>query len=152
MNKIYPAIISIVLALVIGLYFFGPKETFLKHDCLIQKSGMCRISQDGIQLELTLSPNPIIPTEDLTYNLKVKGFNAKKVTMRILGHDMDMPEIPRDEQVFDLETFLKKDEYKATRTFPTCTEKLMIWRLYLVLQGEKDIVRTTFDLEVKRRP
>lgn len=152
MNKIYPAIITIVLAVVVGLYFFGPKETFLKHDCRIQESGSCSVSQDGISIKLEISPVPIIPTEDLSYTLKVKGFNAKKVTMRVLGHDMDMPTIPKDEQVFNLETFLKKDEYKATRTFPTCTEKLMIWRLYLVLQGDKDIVRTTFDLEVKRQP
>ncbi|MCR9203948.1 MAG: hypothetical protein NXH75_05195 [Halobacteriovoraceae bacterium] len=152
MNKIYPAIITIVLAVVVGLYFFGPKETFLKHNCLLQKTGSCLIKQDGISLNLSLSPIPIIPSKDLTYQLKVKGFDALKVTMRVLGHDMDMPSIPKDEQVFDLETFLKKDVYKATRTFPTCTENLMIWRLYLVLQGEKDIVRTTFDLEVKKVP
>lgn len=147
MSKLYPVLITILLGLVLGLYFFGPKEIFLKHQCMIQKTGQCVVEQEGIAVDLTISPNPIIPTEDLTYELKLKGIKAKKVTVRLLGHDMEMP---RDEQVFDLESFLKPDEYKGTRTFPTCTEKVMTWRIYLVIQGEQSVVRTTFDLEVKR--
>lgn len=152
MNKVYPAIIAVVLAVVIGLYFFGPKETFLKHSCVIQETGTCIVKKEDLSLQLTISPTPIIPTQDLNYKLKLNGFKAKKVTLRILGHDMDMPDIAKDEQVFDLKSFLKKDEYEATRTFPVCTESLMIWRLYLVIQGEKDIIRTTFDLEVSKAP
>lgn len=150
MNKVYPTVIAIVLAIVLGLYFFGPQETFISHTCNIQENGTCTVAKDGIELTLKISPIPIIPTEDLTYHLKVKGIQPSRVTMRVLGHDMEMPTTPIDEQVFDMETFLKKEEYQSVRTFPTCTEKIMIWRLYLVIQAEGKIVRTTFDLEVKR--
>lgn len=148
MNKLYPALIVIMLAGVTGHYFFGPKEVFIRHNCLIQTTGTCTVSQDGIELTLKINPNPIIPTEDVTYELQVVGFKPELVTMRILGHDMEMP---RDEQVFTMESFLKTQEFKATRVFPICTEKIMTWRLYLVLKGEGHWVRTNFDLEVKRK-
>lgn len=145
MNKVYPLVLTILLAFVIGHYFFGPQEVFLRHNCLIQKTGHCVTSQDGITLDLTISPLPIVATEDLKYDLKITGMMADKVIARLLGHDMEMP---RDEQVFPMESFLKRDEFQAIRNFPICTEKEMTWRLYLVIQGEKKVVRTTYDLVV----
>lgn len=151
MSKIYPVIIIVLLALVTGHYLFGPKEVYLRHNCDIQKTGTCTVSQDEITLKVTINPNPIIPTEDVTYTLTATEKGAEipveNVTLRILGHDMEMP---RDEQVFPLESFLKKSEFKATRTFPTCTEKLMTWRLYFVIKAKNRWIRTNFDLLVKR--
>jgi hypothetical protein len=148
MVKVYPIVIVLLLAGVTAHYFFGPKEVFIRHNCLIQKTGNCTIEQSGVALSLTLNPNPIIPTEDVTYELKTSGVDVESVTLRVLGHDMEMP---RDEQVFPLKSFLKDNEFQATRTFPTCTEKLMTWRLYLVIKGKNKWVRTTFDLEVARK-
>jgi hypothetical protein len=147
MNKIYPALIIILLALVTGHYFFGPKEIFIKHKCYLQDTGVCNVSEGGVNLELKISPLPISATQDLTYELTTTGITPESITMRVLGHDMKMP---RDEQVFELEAFLKQNLFKATRVFPACTEKLMKWRLYLVIKGQDKWVRTTFDLEVKR--
>jgi hypothetical protein len=147
MSKLYPIVVVTLLALVTGHYLFGPKEIYLKHNCDIQKEGSCTIKQDDLSFTFSLNPNPIIPTEDVSYTLVAKGLDIEKVTLRILGHDMEMP---RDEQVFPLDSFLNKEEYKATRTFPTCTEKLMTWRLYFVIKAKNIWVRTSFDLEVKR--
>lgn len=151
MSKIYPVIIVTLLALVTGHYLFGPKEIFMRHDCDIQKTGSCSVTQDGITLNVAINPNPIIPTEDVTYTLNIHENGTEiaieNVTLRILGHDMEMP---RDEQVFPLESFLKKSEFKATRAFPTCTEKLMTWRLYFVIKAKNRWIRSNFDLLVKR--
>lgn len=147
MKKLYPVVLVIIIAGITGHYFFGPKEVFIRHQCLIQKTGECTVEQEGVRLILKISPNPIIPTEDVTYHLNTTGVVPEAITLRILGHDMEMP---RDEQVFPLKAFLKKNEFQATRVFPTCTEKLMTWRLYLVIKGKDKWVRTTFDLEVKR--
>lgn len=147
MKKLYPALIVIIIAAITGFYFFGPKEVFIRHQCMLQKTGTCVVEQDGVVLELTLSPMPIVPTEDLTYVLKTTGVNPQNITFRLLGHDMNMAQ---DEQVFKMESFLKKDEFQATRVFPICTEKVMTWRLYVVIKGEKKWVRTMFDLEVSR--
>lgn len=148
MTKIYPIIIIVLLALVTGHYLFGPKEIFIKHNCLIQKLGTCTVSEGGVSLELKIAPLPIVPTEDVTYELKTAGVKPESITMRILGHDMEMP---RDEQVFELKSFLKNDQFTGTRAFPICTEKLMTWRLYLVIKGEDKWVRTAFDLEVQKK-
>lgn len=147
MKHLYPLLIVALLALVAGHYFFSPKEVYIIHQCKIQKTGTCIVSQDGVTLELTINPTPIIPTEDLHYLLKTQGVETERATIRLLGHDMEMP---RDEQVFDLKSLLNPDRLEATRVFPTCTEKVMTWRIYLVLKGKEKWVRTTFDLEVKK--
>lgn len=132
-----------------GHYLFGPKEIYLRHSCDLQKTGSCTISNEGVTLEVTINPNPIIPTEDVTYTLKVNGeeLSVDEVTLRVFGHDMEMA---RDEQVFPLESFMKKDTFQATRVFPTCTEKLMTWRLYFVIKAQDKWIRTNFDLLVRR--
>lgn len=147
MPKLYPIIIVILLGTVSGYYLFGPKEIYLRHNCDLQKKGECTVLQDDMEFIFTMNPTPIIPTEDVSYTLKAKGADIEKVTLRILGHDMEMP---RDEQVFNLESFMKKDQFSATRTFPVCTEKLMTWRLYYVIKAHKKWIRTTFDLLVRR--
>jgi hypothetical protein len=147
MKNTYPLLIVILLALVAGHYFFSPKEIYIVHDCDIQKSGYCILTKDDVELELSLNPTPIIPTEDVSYTLKTRGLKVEEATIRLLGHDMEMP---RDEQVFSLSSLTNPHLHEATRAFPTCTEKLMTWRIYLVLKGQKKWVRTTFDLEVKR--
>ncbi len=147
MKHLYPLLIVALIALTAGHYIFSPKELYIVHQCSLQVNGRCVVSDKGVTLDLRLSPFPIIPTEDVQYLLRTEGITVEKATIRLLGHDMNMP---RDEQVFDLNSLLDPNRLEATRVFPICTEKVMTWRVYVVLKGKEKWVRTTFDLKVKR--
>jgi len=154
MNKFIPVVVTIFLALVIGRFFFGPKEIFIKHNCLLQQKGECTIEKEGVSLNFKVSPLPINPTKDLRYSLKVKGMEPTGAFVNILGHSMEMLSRTgeqRDQQNFALKKFLKGNEFSATRIFPLCTEKIMIWKLLLQVKGENKTVKTAFTLEVKKR-
>ncbi len=152
MKKFYPLFIVIFLGLIIGNYFFAPKETYLKHDCRLQKSGECVVEDSKYRLSFKIHPLPINPLHDLTYQVsfwdkkKQVSIVPKTVQLRILGHDMTMTE----ELFFPLEK-TSEDNFMAKRLFPTCTEKVMTWRLFLNAKLEDHTtVKTTFDIEVGR--
>jgi len=162
MKKAYPYFILIFLGLILGNYFFAPKEIYLQHHCSLQKqkSGACHVENEKYALDFKISPLPINPLEALEYQMKLwdkksgKEVFPKNVDLRILGHDMTMPE----ELFFTLDrqpVSLKNQEqysYMAKRIFPTCTEAVMIWRLYLTLDMDKgQKIKTAFDLAVKRK-
>ena len=135
------------LIAVATFYFLGPKDLFIRHDCELQKKGSCKATLEGVTINFTLSPLPIIPTQETTYKLEISGLRAQKVTVRLLGHDMKMEE----EQVFDLLASSEDSNlYKARRIFPVCTEEIMLWRLYLIIEAKDLTLRTLYDLRVKR--
>ena len=152
MKKAYPFFIVIFLGLVLGNYFFAPKEVYLKHECRLQDRGECAIEDEKYKLIFSISPLPINPLHALDYQVSFwdkklqRSINPHSVHLRILGHDMTMPE----ELYFPLDP-KGADSYFAKRIFPTCTEELMTWRLFLVAKLESgESIKTTFDLEVKR--
>lgn len=145
MKKLFPLFIIFCLVAITTFYFLGPKDLYVRHDCNLQKDGMCKSSIDDIELNFKIQPLPLRPTQEVTYQLEVVGTAAQKATVRLLGHDMRMEE----EQVFDLEKGLN-NSFKATRLFPLCTEEIMIWRLYLIIEAEGITLRTLYDLRVKR--
>jgi len=153
MNKIFPYFIVAFLALVIGNYFFAPKEVYIENPCPLQQMGSCQIQYEGVVLDFGLSPLPINPLSPVEYTLQIRENSAlknqiKAVDLRLLGHDMTMQE----ELFFPLEYNPEAYQYQAKRVFPTCTEQLMTWRLYLTIHwhgGKK--WKTTFDLSVQRK-
>ena len=152
MKRFMPYFILAIVALIIGNYFFAPKEIFFKNQCKLQAKGSCTLDHQDYRLIFTLSPLPISPLEPLHYEAQFIDLQENKkiteatVTLRILGHDMTMPE----ELLFPLVNGEdSKTSFEATKTFPTCTEKLMIWRLYLTATlPDSTILKTTFDLQV----
>ena len=155
MKKAYPFFIVIFLGLVLGNYFFAPKEVYLKHNCNLQSKGECALEKDRYKLVFSISPLPINPLHALEYQVSFwdkrsqKVINPESVNLRILGHDMTMQE----ELFFPLESKGTEDseKYFAKRIFPTCTEELMTWRLFLNAKLKSgETIKTTFDLKVKR--
>lgn len=164
MKKVYPYLILIFLGLILGNYFFAPKEVYLQHHCSLQKSkdGTCHVGNEEYVLDFKISPLPINPLNSLEYQMKLtnkkteKVIFPKSVDLRILGHDMNMPEelfFPLELQKMSSSKNNKDDySYMAKRIFPTCTESVMVWRLYLTLDmGEGNKIKTAFDLAVKRK-
>lgn len=144
-SRIIPFIILSMLGALLGFLFFAPKEVYLTHDCDLNKTGSCNLENDGVKAIISVSPYPISPLKDITYELKLEGINPEKITTRILGHSMEMPE----EQIFTLEK-AGDNSYSATRAFPICTEKEMKWGLYLVIKGKDKWARTLFNLIVRK--
>lgn len=152
MKKAYPYLIIIFLGLILGNYFFAPKEIYLKHNCKLQDKGSCSVENDNFRLNFKIAPLPINPLKALGYEMTLwdkkrdQKLQAKSVKLRILGHDMNMPE----ELYFPLE--LHDGDYTAKRIFPTCTEEMMTWRLYLSIDMEDSKkIKTAFDLLVAKK-
>ena len=149
MNKLIPYAVIGFLTLVVANYFFTPKERYLNHTCELQKTGHCVVKDKGVELDFTISPLPINPLSALEYTASFKDSKGEqipleKVNLRILGHDMVMQE----ELYFPLEK--KENSYWAKLIFPTCTEQLMTWRLYLDAQTKEGPIKATFDIQVSR--
>ncbi len=146
MKKALPSCILFILIAIGTFYFFGPKDLFIKHQCDLQATGSCHSSIEGIDLDFKVLPLPLRATNEVTYQLKVDGVKVTKATIRLLGHDMRMQE---EEQVFDLRRN-NEGHLSASRIFPLCTEEVMIWRLYLIIEAEDITLRTLFNLRVER--
>ena len=153
MKKIYPFFILAFLGLVLGNYFFAPKEVYFKHDCALQEKGHCRVENENYQLDFKISPLPINPLEPLHYELELrdketgKNLAPKAINLRILGHDMLMQE----ELYFPLTKSTTGPVYEATRVFPTCTEEVMTWRLYLTLaMNNEETLKVAYDLSISK--
>ncbi len=152
MKKAYPYLILIFLGLILGNYFFAPKEVYLKNNCKLQDSGHCQVENENYQLDFKISPLPINPLQALSYEMTLRDkrsnqvIEPKAVNLRILGHDMNMPE----ELYFPLEKI--GQSYSAKRIFPTCTEELMTWRLYLSIDiADTEKIKSAFDLLVAKK-
>jgi len=156
MKKIYPFLILAFLGLVLGNYFFAPKEVYFKHNCALQDKGHCLVENQSYQLDFKISPLPINPLESLHYELEIRdklthrALAPKSVNLRILGHDMLMQE----ELYFPLTkstSSAKESSYEATRVFPTCTEEVMTWRLYLTLDmNSGETLKVAYDLSISK--
>jgi len=144
-SRLIPFVIISMLGALMGFLFFAPKEVYLSHDCDLNMTGSCKLDNDGVKATISITPYPIRSLEEITYNLKLEGIAPEKITTRILGHSMEMPE----EQIFTLDQ-VGENSYSATRAFPTCTETEMKWGLYLVIKGKDKWARTLFNLIVKK--
>ena len=143
-KKLLPLIVIFTIVAVGTFYFFGPKDQYMAHDCSLQEMGSCQLTHNDIKVNFIIGPLPINPLSELNYQLAVEGIEVERASVRLIGHDMRMEE----EQTFNLEPF-SPGQFKATRLFPLCTEKLMVWRLYLIIKSRGLTLRTLYDLRVK---
>jgi hypothetical protein len=139
MKAIYMLVIA--LAATLAIYIFSPRETFIRHNCILS-DGPCKLSQDNISIIFTIGPTPLKSQQSVSYKVEVVGIKADKVIIHLIGKSMHMEE-----------DFIELSEkspgvYSAKRNFPTCSEKKMIWKAVLMLQKENIYVKTIFDLQV----
>ncbi len=139
MKAIYILVIAFTATL--AIYLFTPRETFIRHNCLLAQ-GPCKVSQDDITLSFMVSPTPLKSQQAVSYKLSVEGIKPERVTVHLIGTSTHM-----EEDFIELKQE-RSGLFSAKRNFPTCREKQMIWKAILLLQKDNDYVKTIFDLQV----
>lgn len=139
MKTIYFLVMAFTVTM--AVYIYSPKETFIRHNCLLS-SGSCELNQGNINLKISIGPLPLKSEQAISYKVETTGLNPDKVVIHLIGKSMHM-----EEDYIQLEKNENK-AYVATRNFPTCSEKNMIWKAVLLMKQDNHYVRTLFDLQV----
>ncbi|MDD0854870.1 hypothetical protein HBN50_17330 [Halobacteriovorax sp. GB3] len=142
--KAYLPFIFLFLAVLSGtLWYLTPKEIFIKHECDITQQ-VCQLEQDGVQLRFSTGASPIEQRTPVFYEVDVKGLKNPNAIIYLHGQSMLM-----NNEIIEMEQ-IAPGSFRAKRDFPICTERAMTWRVHLSVKGEKQLLKTNFDFEVKR--
>lgn len=142
MKTVYFLVMAVTVTLTI--YIFSPTETFIRHNCSLS-NGPCELTKDQIKLKINIGPLPLKSELPVTYNLEIDGIVPESTVVHLIGKSMHM-----EEEYIELEK-QASGKYTATRNFPTCSEKNMVWKAVLILKQANHYVRTIFDLKVTAR-
>jgi hypothetical protein len=141
------SLLSLIIIFAIALWFFRPRESFINHQCGLTQND-CTVMNEQVRIHLRASPRPFDASNmvemDLKVNFKDKDEKIKDVKVFFIGMSMKIP---------NGEYILREKEdsfYYSKIILPFCSEKIMNWRVHLVIQTNQKSYKSNFDFEAKR--
>lgn len=146
-------LLSIVLLLLVGfagmqlqalLFPSIAEEVRADSTCDLHKTACSATFSDGAKVTFSITPRPISPLAELTYDVNVQGMAADAAIVDIQGETMNMGlyHTPLKPKV--------SGQFTAKGGVPVCTTQRMVWRADVRLSSNGDHRQATFNFVVER--
>jgi hypothetical protein len=112
--------------------------------CDLHKEACSVTLKDGSVVTLSISPRPIPLMKPITLHVETKNIGLEKLDLKVFATNMNMGLIEKPIKR------VKKDNYKAVITLPTCIVGGMIWNVNIIANKPSKSVGAVFEFQTTK--